>query len=273
MPAVGFAGLRQCFDQLVAGGGGGGRRNDGIGILAERDMIRNYGTPSLLQLPVPELGLEFAAPEARSGKGFRRVYFDPLQAESRTAAGQRCGFIRMSSLRLKAQHDPAALGVIAAQAAQSVALYVRTGKLLLDLRAKLQCQRRILTVPDPDAAALVAQFLHGVQHELPRPPQAAALLQHLKGALRTGLSHGADAEDASHRRRQLADAAILRQIVHGFQREKQMRAGMIRLHRPAHRTKVRAGTHLGQRLFDEQADLRSGGQRIHHIDTREGSRS
>jgi hypothetical protein len=39
MPAVGFAGLRQSFDQLVAGGGGGGRRNDGIGILAERDMI------------------------------------------------------------------------------------------------------------------------------------------------------------------------------------------------------------------------------------------
>ena len=99
MPAVGFAGLRQSFDQLVAGGGGGGRRN----------------------------------------KDFRRVYFDPLQAESRTAARQRCGFIRMSSLCLKAQHDPAALGVIAAQAAQSVALYVRTGVLLLDLRAKLQC--------------------------------------------------------------------------------------------------------------------------------------
>jgi len=39
MPAVGFAWLRQCFDQLVVGGGGGGRRNDGIGILAERDMI------------------------------------------------------------------------------------------------------------------------------------------------------------------------------------------------------------------------------------------
>ena len=45
---------------------------------------------------------------------------------------------------------------------------------------------------------------------------------------------------------------------------------MIRLYRPAHRAKVRAGAHLGQRLFDEQADLRPGGQRIHHIDTAGG---
>ena len=187
-----------------------------------------------------------AAPEAHSYKGFRRCLFWPAASRKRHRCRAAVPLSAcMSLLRLKAQHDPAALGVVAAQTAQPMALHVRAGVLLLDLRAKLQRQPRILTVSDPDAAALVAQLLHCVQHELPRFPQAPALLQHLKGALRAGLSHGADAEDAGHCRRQLADAAVLRQIVHGFQRKEQMGTALILLYGCADLLEALAGAQFG----------------------------
>lgn len=66
--------------------------------------------------------------------------------------------VRLS--RLKAQHNPAALGIIAAQAPQRIALYLYPREAVLNLNAKLQCKGCVLTMSDPNAPALAAKPFH-----------------------------------------------------------------------------------------------------------------
>ena len=67
-------------------------------------------------------------------------------------------FARFSGL--KPQHNPAALGIIAAQAPQRIALYLYSWEAVLNLDAKLQCKGWILTMSDPNAPALAAKPFH-----------------------------------------------------------------------------------------------------------------
>lgn len=59
-------------------------------------------------------------------------------------------FARFSGL--KPQHNPAALGIIAAQSPQRIASHIRRRKALPDLGAEFLRERLVLTMTDPDAS-------------------------------------------------------------------------------------------------------------------------
>ena len=121
-------------------------------------------------------------------------------------------------------------------------------------------------MPDPDLPAPVAKILHFAQHELPRLPNSTAFSKHLKRTLGAGLPDGADPEDACHRCGELADTAVLCKVVHGFQRKKQVRVGLICIQCFACFIKVRMAAQLIQSLFNEKGDFGPGGERVHNID-------
>ena len=75
-------------------------------------------------------------------------------------------FTRFSGL--KPQHDPAALGIIAAQSSQRIASHIRRRKALPDLGAELLRERLVLAMTDPDASSPVAEPIHLAQHEMLR---------------------------------------------------------------------------------------------------------
>ena len=169
--------------------------------------------------------------------------------------------------RLKAQHNSAALGIIAAQAPQRIALYLYSREAVLNLDAKLQCKGWILTMSDPNAPALAAKPFHVVQHEFLGFPLPPAFPQHLKGTFRAGLPNGTDTQNAGHGGSQLVNPPILRKVVHGFQGKEQMSALAICLDVPAHIVEVGSGAHRRLRFFYEKRDLRPGRQGIHNTNT------
>ena len=58
---------------------------------------------------------------------------------------------------LKPQHDPAALGIIAAQSPQRIASHIRRRKALPDPGAELLRERLVLAMTDPDASSPVGR--------------------------------------------------------------------------------------------------------------------
>ena len=168
---------------------------------------------------------------------------------------------------LKPQHDPAALGIIAAQSPQRIASHIRRRKALPDPGAELLRERLVLAMTDPDASSPVAEPLQLAQHEMLRLSPSPAFSEHLQRSLGAGLSGGADPKDARHRCREPADPAVLRKVMHGFQGEKQVGASLICLQIFAYLVKAGAGALLGKRFFKKEGDLRSGGKGVHHMDT------
>ena len=160
---------------------------------------------------------------------------------------------------IKKKDKYAALCIVAAQPPQRIALHICPGEAPPYIVAKGECKCLVLAVAYADAAALAAKLLHFVQHELPRPLDAPALPEHLKGALVAGPPYGANAEHARHGRCELAYAPVLGKVVHGFQRKKQVGAAFICIQGLAYLVKARAGALLGQRLFYEKGYLRACG--------------
>ena len=99
-------------------------------------------------------------------------------------------------------------------------------------------------MPDPNLPALVAKLHHFAQHKLPHFTNPTAFSKHLKHTFSAGLPDGADPEDACHRCGELADTAVLRKVVHGFQCKKQVRVGLICIQCFACFIKVRMRTQL-----------------------------